>query len=164
VPLKGDVPWVQRFSANAGQLIEIRADRDPSGDAYPHIVILDPVGEEVADEADYNQRGFVRVTYEVQSTGRHTVQVDGQEGSGTVTIRFYVDPYVLMESGNVIPASLDLPDGVDRYEFTGSVGQLIVLRVSRGSNRVGQTPDSPVQPVRRTNCWMRTTGETRAML
>lgn len=133
-----DVTLEWKFDGAAGQLVEFRSDRDPTGDVHPRITVIDPSGREIADEHDQS-RGWVRVAVRLGSTGEFRVKLSGRGGAGPASVRFVVDPFSAIEIGKVTAASLELPGELDRYTFPGEPEQLAEVRIVRD-------PGAPISP------------------
>ncbi len=119
------------FPGEAGQLVEIRADRDPSGNAYPRLTLFDPGGSIVASDLGSPNRDYAVIDHTLESTGRFRVTLEGGDGAGLVSLRFLIEPFVDLEIGTEMIGALDFPEERDRYRFTGSPGQLVEIRMDR---------------------------------
>lgn len=137
VVVKRDVKLTWIFLGSAGQLVEVRADRDPSGNVSPGLEITAPDGSVVSSQ--YTGGGYLRIATRIQQTGTFRVTLDGRGGSGGATVRLALDPYVPIASGTTTNATLALPDEIDRYTFDGSPGQFVEVRMVRDAA-------SPVSP------------------
>ena len=127
---EGELPeWV--FFGEARQFVEIRTDRDPAGNVFPEIRLLNPNREEVASVEDWQKRGYAQLHYTLKDTGQFLIQIDGRGGSGPFTLRFAVNPWTDISSGELVTGSLDLPEQLDRYRFRGAAGQLVEIRMIR---------------------------------
>jgi tRNA A-37 threonylcarbamoyl transferase component Bud32 len=127
------------FYGEAGQLLEVRADRDPTGNVSPGLKLVDPAGEDVFSESDYQARGYLRVSHFLEETGRFRIVLSGGGGSGPATLRFWLDPFTDIEPTVELRESLELPEEIDRFRFQGQPGQLVEIRMVRD-------PTGPVTP------------------
>jgi len=127
------------FHGEAGQLMELRADRDPTGNVSPAFEVFNPSGKSVLSESDWNGRGYLQVSQILEDTGNFRIVLSGGNGSGPVTLRFWLDPFTGIEPTVELRESLDLPAEIDRFRFQGQPGQFVEVRMVRD-------PTGPVTP------------------
>jgi hypothetical protein len=110
-------------------------DRDPTGNVKPDLTVIDPFGKRVAHADSWTgyDEEFAQLEYALESTGEFVLQAKDRQskGTGTATLRFWVNPAVAVSVGESFNSELTLLGEKHFYSFEGQHGQSISIRVNR---------------------------------
>lgn len=115
------------FFAKKGDLIEVRADRADTANVKPSLEFLNPDGTRL--NISSSSGAYLRLGDYAEFEGTHTVRLGGGGGTGHVTIRLTVNPFVAITAGNTSDAAFTFPDEVHRYTFPANPDDFVEIRM-----------------------------------
>jgi len=132
--LVADVRYEWTFDANDGDVVDMRADAASNTNVAPRLEIRTANDQSVASAQDYERNGYVVLDAQLTRGGTYRLTLSSGIGSGATTVRFAVNPYRSIRSGDSLTADIGLPGDVDRYVFDTMPGDLIEVRVTRDNH------------------------------